>query len=155
MLNSLQQTTGRVGDTVFAASRQMWLAGLGAAAVTRDWAEKEAGDVLRTLVREGSAVESRAIRFVGERVDSSVTRANVLLRRTRATVESAVRIYADTAVSLVRQTLPKSLPKVGLPVMRKPSSPVKSSATRGRKAVKPRTGVAAKRAKGRVKSTKR
>ena len=40
MLNTLQHTTIRVGDTVFAASRQVWLAGLGAAVVTRDWARE-------------------------------------------------------------------------------------------------------------------
>ena len=64
MLNTFQQKTNRVGDTVFAASRQVWLAGLGAAVVTRDWAEKEAAGVFRTLVTEGAAVESRAIRLV-------------------------------------------------------------------------------------------
>ena len=65
MLNTFQQRTSQVGDSVVAASRQVWLAGLGAAVVTRGWAEKEAGSVLRNLVREGTAVESRAIRFVG------------------------------------------------------------------------------------------
>ena len=141
MLNTYQLRTGRVGDAMFAASRQVWLAGLGAAVVTRDWAEKEAGNVLRTLVREGSAVESRAIRFVGNRVESSVTRANVLWRKTRATVETTVRTYADTAVSIVRQSLPKSLPKVELPAMLKAASPAKAKPTRARKSVKARASA--------------
>ena len=38
-----------------AASRQVWLAGLGAAVVTRDWAERSAAPVFRTLVKEGTA----------------------------------------------------------------------------------------------------
>jgi Poly(hydroxyalcanoate) granule associated protein (phasin) len=148
MSNTVQLKTGRVGDTVYAASRQVWLAGLGAAVVTRDWAEKEAGTVFRTLVREGSAVESRAIRFVGDRVESSVTRANAVWRKTRATVETMARTYADTAVSIVRQALPKSLPKVELPAMLKPASPAKAKRARARKPVKTR-------ARRRAKVTKR
>ena len=70
MLNTFQHKTNRVGDTVFAASRHVWLAGLGAAVVTRDWAEKEGAGVFRTLVKEGAAIESRAIRLVGDQVGS-------------------------------------------------------------------------------------
>src|SRR5438874_4705221 len=95
MLNTFQQRANRVGDTVFAASRQMWLAGLGAAVVTRDWAEKEASGVFRTLVKEGTAVESRAIRIVGDQVESSVTKANVVLKQTRAAIGNVVRAYTD------------------------------------------------------------
>jgi Poly(hydroxyalcanoate) granule associated protein (phasin) len=141
MLSTLQNTTSRVGDTVFNASRQVWLAGLGAAVVTRDWAEKEAGNALRTLIREGSAMESRAIRFVGDRVESSVTRANALWNKTRATVETTVRTYADTAATIVRQTLPKMEPTS----MRKTAAPAKAKAVRARKAVKTRAGKGAKR----------
>ena len=109
MLNTFQQRANRVGDTVFAASRQMWLAGLGAAVVTRDWAEKEASGVFRTLVKEGTAVESRAIRIVGDQVESSVTKANVVLKRTRTAIGNVVRVYTDTAAGIV-QSLPKFLP---------------------------------------------
>ena len=107
MLNAFQQKANRVGDNVFAASRQVWLAGLGAAVVARDWAEKEASGVFRTLVKEGTAVESRAIRLVGDQVESSVTKANVVLKRTRATIETVVRAYTDTAVGIVRQSIPR------------------------------------------------
>ena len=48
-----------VGDAVFNASRQVWLASLGAAVVTRDWAQAEAGSMFRILVKEGTLVESR------------------------------------------------------------------------------------------------
>jgi Poly(hydroxyalcanoate) granule associated protein (phasin) len=109
MLNTFQQRANRVGDTVFAASRQMWLAGLGAAVVTRDWAEKEASGVFRTLVKEGTAVESRAIRIVGDQVESSVTKANVVLKRTRTAIGNVVRVYTNTAAGIV-QSLPRLLP---------------------------------------------
>ena len=58
----------RVGNPMLNASRQVWLAGLGAAVVTRDWAQNEAGDVFRSLVKEGTAVESKTIRMVGDRL---------------------------------------------------------------------------------------
>jgi hypothetical protein len=113
MLNTFQHKTNRVGETMFAASRQVWLAGLGAAVVTRDWAEKEAAGVFRTLVKEGAAVESRALRLVGDQVESSMTKAGTVWKYTRTSVEKAVRVYADTAVGIVRQSLPALLPVVG------------------------------------------
>src|SRR6185369_15211183 len=54
------------------ASRQVWLASLGAAVVTREWAEREAGNVIRTLIKEGTAVESRAFRLVGDQRQRAV-----------------------------------------------------------------------------------
>ena len=79
-----------VGEAVKFASRQVWLAGLGAAVVTRDWANKEAGKVFGTLVRQGTVVESRAIRFVGNRVEHSVARASAMIGRARSTLQGAV-----------------------------------------------------------------
>ena len=35
--------------------------------MTRDWVQTEAGNTFKTLVREGSVVESQAVRFVGNR----------------------------------------------------------------------------------------
>ena len=128
MLNAFQQKANRVGDNVFAASRQVWLAGLGAAVVARDWAEKEASGVFRTLVKEGTAVESRAIRLVGDQVESSVTKANVVLKRTRATIETVVRAYTGTAVGIVRQSIPR--------LAQGPASSAKVSARRPAKAAK-------------------
>ena len=128
MLNAFQQKANRVGDNVFAASRQVWLAGLGAAVVARDWAEKEASGVFRTLVKEGTAVESRAIRLVGDQVESSVTKANVVLKRTRATIETVVRAYTDTALGIVRQSIPR--------LAQGPASSAKVSARRPAKATK-------------------
>jgi hypothetical protein len=110
MLNTTTPRVASVGDYVLTASRQVWLAGLGAAVVTRDWAEKEAGNTFRRFVREGTAVESRAIRFVGDRLETSFVHANTLWKRTRRNVTTTVRAYADTAATIVRETLPASLP---------------------------------------------
>lgn len=137
MLESLMYRPGRVGDGLINASRQVWLAGLGAVVVTRDWAGKEAGNVLRSLVKEGTAVESQAIRAVGDRVETSFRRANALWKKTRSSVESGVRSYADTAVALVNQALPKSLPRIALPRHAR-----KTAATTSRKTAQPRKAVA-------------
>jgi hypothetical protein len=145
MLNTTNPRVASVGDYVLTASRQVWLAGLGAAVVTRDWAEKEAGGVFRNLVREGTAVESRAIRFVGDRVETSFVRANMFWKRTRRNVATTVQAYADTAAMLVRETLPASLP---LPARAKAeAAPAKRRAVRARKAAAP-----VKRAKRTVKA---
>jgi hypothetical protein len=53
------------GEAALVASRQVRLAGPGATVVTRDCAS-EAGVVFKTLVKEGTVVESRAIRFFGD-----------------------------------------------------------------------------------------
>src|SRR6266540_3223552 len=90
-------------ETALAAPRQVWLAGLGAAVVTRDWVQNEAGPVFKSLVKHGTTVESRAMRFVGNRIESSVTRANSLWRTTRSTLESTVKVYADQAVAIAQQ----------------------------------------------------
>jgi pyruvate/2-oxoglutarate dehydrogenase complex dihydrolipoamide acyltransferase (E2) component len=100
------------GEAALAASRKVWLAGLGASVVTRDWVQNEAGRVFRTLVREGTVVESRAIRFVGDQVESSLTRANTTWRRTRRTVEATVKQAATSVVDYAQQVMPKSLPKI-------------------------------------------
>jgi hypothetical protein len=148
MFDAINSRAALVGDVVLTASRQMWLAGLGAAVVTRDWAEKEAGSVFRNLVREGTVVESRAFRLVGDRLDTSFTQANTLWKRARHTVTTKVKSYADTAATLVRETLPTALPNI---VSKRETAPAtKRPARRARKTSAPRT--AAKRAKRTVKS---
>jgi hypothetical protein len=115
MLQTINARAVSAGDVLMSASRQLWLASLGAAAVTREWAEKEAGGVFRTLVREGTAVESRAFRFVGNRLDTSYDRASRLWKRARSTVATTVRTYADSAATLVRDRLPVQLAKADTP----------------------------------------
>jgi len=41
MRTTIQIRSNPVGDAVLNASRQVWLASLGAAVVTRDWAQSE------------------------------------------------------------------------------------------------------------------
>ena len=149
---NLQPT--HLSEAALAASRQVWLASLGAAVVARDWVQNEASSVLKTLVKEGTAVESRAIRYVGDRIEGSVTRANTIWRRTRNTVETTVKSYADTAVMLVKETLPVSLRTIDLPVRARRPRKAKpaAAAKRARKAVRARTAKPVARVKRAVKS---
>ena len=162
MRTMIQNRNTPVGDAVLAASRQVWLASLGAAVVTRDWAQSEAGHVFRTLVKEGTAVESKAMRMVGDGLEVSITRANAVWKQARTTVKSTVRQAATTAVTLVQNNLPKSLPKVTLPAMLRTSSPAKSkravkkTAAKTKRGIKTRAAKTVKRAKRTVRSaTKR
>jgi hypothetical protein len=135
------------GESALAASRNVWLAGLGATVVTRDWVQSEGDRVFRTLVREGTVVESRAIRFVGDQVETSITRANAVWKRTRRTVESTVKKAATSVVDLAQQVLPKALPAIELPKVFAPAAKPAAKAGRPRK-------VAARKARP-VKKAKR
>jgi len=154
MRTMIQNRNTPVGDAVLAASRQVWLASLGAAVVTRDWAQSEAGNVFRTLVKEGTAVESKAIRLVGDGLEGSITRANAVWKQARSTMQSTVKQAAEVAVTLVQNNLPKSLPKVTLPAMLKTSSPVKTKRA-ARKSAAKTTRAVKKAATRTVKRTKR
>jgi hypothetical protein len=106
--STLTLQPNRIGEAAIAASRQVWLASLGAAVVTREWAQSEAGAAFRTLVKEGTAVESRTIRLVGDRLETSISMANTAWKETRRTVESTVKQAADAAVTFAQQVLPRS-----------------------------------------------
>ncbi len=149
MLDTINSRAALVSDAVVTASRQVWLAGLGAAVVTRDWAEREGSTVFRTLVREGTAIESRAFRIVGDRLETSFEQANTLWKRARRNVGTKVQAYADTAATLVRETLPASLPKPSIPGVAKKNA-VKRKTTRVSKRTTPRK--VAKRSKRVVKA---
>ena len=139
--------TTRFGDAAMAASRQVWLASLGAAVVTRDWVQSEAGGVFKTLVKEGAVVESQAVRFVGDRIETSFSMANTVWKETRRTVESTVKQAAETTVALAQQVLPKSLPlpAIAIPGITKPAKPAKRAVKRvGKAAVARKTRVAKK-----------
>ena len=144
------------GETLIAASRQVWLASLGAAVVTGEWAQKEAAPLFRTLVKEGTAIESRTFRLIGDTVETSFTRANSLSHQARSVVTGTVKQYAETATTLVRETLPRNLPKVELPGAFQKPARAKRRAVRSTKAVKAsatRTVKATKR--GVKRATKR
>jgi hypothetical protein len=112
MLKTINLEPRALRESMVAASRQVWLASLGAAAVTREWMQHEAGHTVKSLVREGAEVESRAIRFVGDQIEQSMTRANTVLAYTRRTVESTVKQAAGTTVAIAHQVLPRVLPNL-------------------------------------------
>jgi hypothetical protein len=149
--STLTLQPNRFGEAAINASRQVWLASLGAAVVTRDWVQTEAGSKFKTLVREGSVVESQAVRFVGDRLETSISLANTVWRQTRRTVESTVKQAADAAVTFAQQVLPRSLPAFELPMMPKARKPVARKAKPAKRAVK----TAGKTKRARKSATKR
>ena len=127
----LKQATGnlnatRVADAALAASRQVWLAGLGAAIVTREWARKDAGHAFRALVKEGQGVETRAIRVIGKQVDSSLAIATTVWNKARHTALTTVNELVDNAAA--------ALPKLKAPVvaMRKAVAKPKKAVSRAK-----------------------
>jgi hypothetical protein len=124
--------SGRYANAALALPRQFWLAGLGVAMVTRDWARNDASQVFRALVREGSTVESRAIRVIGTQINSSVAMARHTLNRARTTTVSTVNGLVDSAVAM--------LPKFRVAVAAKTPSPTKAKAAKRRVAHVPRRG---------------
>ena len=137
MLKSSAATnSNRLGDAALVASRKVWLASLGAAVVTRDWVQTEAGGMFKTLVKEGSVVESQAVRFVGDRIETSFSMANAVWKQTRSTVESTVKQAADAAVTFAQQVLPRSLPVFELPIAPKARKTAARTAKPVKRAVK-------------------
>jgi hypothetical protein len=115
-----------LAESALFASRQAWLAGLGAASISREWARHEAGNTFRALVRQGSAVEKSAIRVIGDRVESSIATATSLLRVARTTANR----LAETAVA--------ALPSVRIPAFGATAAAPKRRKTAKTRAVKAR-----------------
>jgi len=124
--------SGRYADAAFAVPRQVWLAGLGAAVVTRDWARNEAGQAFRTLVREGSTVESRAMRVIGTQINASIAMTRHALNKSRSTTLATVNGLVDSAVAM--------LPRLRVAVAAKTPAPAKAKAAKQRAARKSRRG---------------
>ena len=106
MSNTTRLSIPMTPAAMLAAPRHLWLATLGAAAVTREWAERDAAAMFRSLVKEGSVVESRALDVVGSRIGTSVKRANALAREARSGVKASVESLASAASTFVRTKLP-------------------------------------------------
>jgi hypothetical protein len=102
--------------------------------------------MFKTLVKEGTVVESRAIRFVGDRIENSVSFANSVWKETRKNVESTVKQAADAAVSIAQRVLPRSLPAFELPGTAK-SAKVRTAKRASKAVKKPARAGAGKRAK--------
>lgn len=134
--SSTVSNSNRLGDAALIASRKVWLASLGAAVVTRDWVQSEAGGMFKTLVKEGSVVESQAVRFVGDRIETSFSMANAVWKETRRTVESTVKQAADAAVTFAQQVLPRSLPVFELQIAPKARKTSAATPKRAKRVVK-------------------
>lgn len=91
----------------FAAPRRVWLATLGAAAVTRRWAGSEAAPMFRSLVRQGEDLESLVLRDVGARVKTSVTHARKLTGEVRKSVEHSLQRFVRRPQRAVKTTRTK------------------------------------------------
>ncbi|TMH23524.1 MAG: hypothetical protein E6H64_03030 [Betaproteobacteria bacterium] len=111
----------RVADAALAASRQVWLASLGAAVVTREWARKDAGHMFRALVKEGSTVESQAIRVLGRRIESSIALATTTWSRARDTARTTVGGLVETAAAALPAFKAPAAKSLGKATARKPS----------------------------------
>jgi hypothetical protein len=110
--------------------------------------QTEAGDMFKALIKEGTVVESQAVRYVGDRLETSFSAANSVWKETRRTVESTVKQAADAAVSFAQQVLPRTLPAFELPLATKARKAVAKAPTKAKRAVKTarkakRTGRAA------------
>jgi len=134
--SSAALNSNRLGDAALLASRKVWLASLGAAVVTRDWVQTEARGAFKALVKEGSVVESQAVRLVGDRLETSISIANTAWKETRRTVESTVKQAADAAVTFAQQVLPRTLPKFELPTTPKARKTAAKAPKRAKRAVK-------------------
>jgi hypothetical protein len=136
-----EMNAGRLADAALAASRQVWLAGLGAASVTSHWARNDAGKTLRALIKHGSAVETQAIRVFGNGVETSIATASSIWSRAREQLRSTVTTFADTAAA--------ALPQLRASVKVSRRAPV----AKPRKAAKARVSTRAKHVARRVKHT--
>jgi hypothetical protein len=128
-----------LAESALFASRQAWLAGLGAASISREWARHEAGNTFRALVRKGSTVEKNAIQVIGGRVESSVAIATSLWRVARATALATANRLAETAASaLPRVRIPAFAASAAAPKPRKhaKSRTIKARAPRSVRGVK-------------------
>ena len=130
MLNLARASVPMTPAAVLAVPRHLWLATLGAAAVTREWAERDASATFRTLVSEGSSVESRALRMLRNRVETSLKRAGALARDARRGVKSSVETLAGVASTFVRTKMPTVRASVAVESAKARRKPAAKTSTR-------------------------
>lgn len=100
----------RMTDVALSAPRQVWLAGIGAATVTRHWAAKDAVPMFRSLIREGEVVEGRARRLIGKQVGNSIALAAAAWNTARDTARTTLDGFVD-ALPKLRAATKASAPK--------------------------------------------
>ena len=121
----------RVADAALAAPRQVWLAGLGAAVVTRDWARNDASHVFRNLVKEGSHVEARTIRIIGRQLDSSIVLATTAWNRARDVAQATLSGLVESAVAVLPSfKAPGARKRAARPATKKPRPAAKRATSR-------------------------
>ena len=100
----------RMTDVALSAPRQVWLAGLGAATVTRQWAANDAVPMFRSLIREGEVVEGRARRLIGKQVGNSFALATAAWNTARDTARTTVNGFIDALpkIRAAKASAPKS-----------------------------------------------
>ena len=96
--------------------------------------------MFRALANEGAAVESKAIRRIGEGVDTSVKRAGRLVRNTRDSATMTLASIANTASTFVRAKLPAMRASIAVQGTPAPRKRVAKSVKRAPKAAKRNTG---------------
>ena len=115
------------GEVVFAAYRKAWLAGLGAAALTRDWLGSGAAPMLRALVKEGTLVEAKAMRAVESRVGSSYALAAGAWRRARDQADAVIReTRAALPGMLAALPRPATIARIARPRLAPAAKPVRA-----------------------------
>ena len=129
--------TAELAEAAVAASRQTWLAALGAAAITRKWTRDELRTTFRTLVKHGSAVERQAISALGDQIETGIAGATSLLQVARRAALTAANEIAATASAM--------LPGIRVAV-RRPTKKNASKLSKRRSARKVRTPARGKRA---------
>ena len=112
--------------------------------------------MFRTLVKEGTVVESRASASSATASKTSITQANAMWKQTRRTVESTVKQAADTdGRRIAQQVLPKSLPTIELPKLAPATKPRKRAAKRAAQDARRRAQAPAGAKKRAKRATKR
>lgn len=115
----------RMTDAALLASRQVWLAGIGAATVTRQWAAKDAGPMFRSLIKEGEVVEGRARRVIGRQLGNSIALATAAWNTARDAAQTTVNGFVEAATA--------ALPKLRTPAKASAPKTIRRSPAKSRK----------------------
>src|SRR4051794_22698673 len=93
----------QLAEAALMASRQVWLAGLGAATLARRWASKDAVPFFHSLVKQGAVAESTVLHALNAEIGTSAVRAARIWNSTREAVSATVNTLAATAASVLPQ----------------------------------------------------
>ena len=97
------RNTQQLADAAMMASRQVWLAGLGAATIARRWASRDAVPFFHSLVKQGEIAESTVLHALNAEIGTSAVRAARMWNSTREAVSATVNTLAATAATVLPQ----------------------------------------------------